>query len=359
MRWRRRGTPRTLYFAPDYTKVNPFQTMMNAALAPGIVAVPVPMRRITEGLRAAAAGSVFHLHWTAPILQTAPDQDAAERALADFTEALVEFQSRRGRVIWSIHNVLPHDVKHRDVELALMRLLAERADRVHVLWAGTPAAVASLYPIDPSRTVLIEHSSYAGVYPDEMSRADARQQLGIDADAAVILALGAIRPYKGLDRLLDVVDSLEAIDLRVLVAGRVPKGEFADDLRARCEANPRVIADFSHIPDDELQIWFRASDVAVLPYLDILNSGSFWLAASFGVPIVAPRLGALAEFDGEPFVRLFDPEDDESLRQTVSEALGEFVGDEDAPAAARAAAASRPPQDMAEAYADVVRDLLA
>ena len=106
MRWPGRKRVRTLYFAPDYTAFNPFQSMLNGALASDITAVPVPAKELVARLREADPGSVFHLHWTAPILQWAKDRAAAEQALADFVDALAGFQSRGGKLIWSIHNAL-------------------------------------------------------------------------------------------------------------------------------------------------------------------------------------------------------------------------------------------------------------
>lgn len=363
--WRiwRRAPKRTLYFAPDYRAFNPFQSMLNAALGPGITAVPVPAKQVVQGLRDAAAGSVFHLHWTAPVLQWSKDHAEAEQSLAEFIDALAGFQARGGKLVWSIHNAVPHDSKFADLDLDLVRLLAERADRVHVLSPDTRELVANLYALDPLRTVVIEHSSYLGQYPDNVSRADARAELGLDRDAKVIVALGGIRPYKGLDRLLDAFEAIADDDTRLLVAGQPRAGEFADELRRRCEANSRVIAHFARVPDDELQVWLHAADVAALPYLDILNSGGYWLAVTFGLPVVAPRAGTLAQFDDEPHVRLFDPgspqSGTESLRGTLEQALLELVGNDAAGASARAAAQSRSPQRMAAEYAAFVRGLFA
>lgn len=359
--WRiwRRTPKRTLYFAPDYRAFNPFQSMLNAALGPSVTAMPVPAKQVVQALRDAEAGSVFHLHWTAPVLQWSKDHAEAEQSLADFMDALAGFQARNGKLIWSIHNAVPHDSKFPDLDLDLARLLAERADRIHVLSPDTPDLVANLYVLDPRRTVLIEHSSYLGQYPDGVSRADARAELGLDPDAKVIVAVGGIRPYKGLDRLLDAFEAIADDDTRLLVAGQPRAGEFADQLRRRCEANPRVIAHFARVPDDELQVWLHAADVAALPYLDILNSGGYWLAVTFGLPVVAPRAGTLAHFDGEPHVRLFDLGSQESLQGTLEQALQDFVGDDAARGSARAVAQLRSPQRMAAEYATFVRGLFA
>ena len=67
------------------------------------------------------------------------------------------------------------------------------------------AEVEGLYPLVPERTFVVEHPLYSGVYPDYVSRAAARRMLGVDDDEVVLLGFGAIRPYKGFDRLVRAV----------------------------------------------------------------------------------------------------------------------------------------------------------
>lgn len=356
----RRVRKRTLYFAPDYTANNPFQTMLHASLGPGITPVGVSGKVLVDSLASAEPGSIFHLHWTAPILQPATTRDAAERTLARFVDAVEGFQARGGKLLWSIHNALPHDARFRDLEVDLARFLADRADRIHVLSPETSDLVRNLFDLDPARTVVIEHCSYLGQYPNDVTVAEARRRLDLAVEDKVLVTLGGIRPYRGPDRLLDAFESIDDPAARLLIAGRprTSDGDFAERLQRRCQANPRVRAVFERVRDEDLQVWLGAADVAVLPYLDILNSGGFWLAMTFGVPVVAPRAGALARFDGEPFVRLFDPDEADSLRQTLELALDDFAGNEAARAAARDLAESRRPAVMAAAYARLVDEVL-
>ena len=126
--------------------------------------------------------------------------------------------------------------------------------------------------------------------------------------------------------MLDVFDELLANDpsLRLLIAGKPLDVEGMADLEARCAEHPRVVSRFERIPDDELQVWYGAADLAVLPYTNILNSAAFRLAMSFGVPAVGPRMGALAAYEGKSYVRLFDPDSPEDLRNVVRAAVGDL-----------------------------------
>ncbi len=60
------------------------------------------------------------------------------------------------------------------------------------------------------------------------------------------------------------------------------------------------------IPDDQMQVYLRAADAVVLPYRDVLSSGSAILAMTFGQPVIAPAIGCLPESLGSEGTILYD-----------------------------------------------------
>lgn len=352
---------RLVHFAPNY-KGNPYQRMLYAGL-PGINARAVPVKDITEHLAGQAASGrpgLFHLHWTNTILQSAETEMEARARLDAFTRALESFTAAGGTLIWTIHNVVPHDADFVDLEVELATTILRYAARVHLLSAQTIDQASSFYAIDPTKAVVIELSSYHGVYPNTVSRSEARAALGIAPTDKTLLVAGYIRPYKGIDRMLEVFDDLLAEDatLRLLIAGRPLDAEGVADLEARCAAHPRVVSRFARIPDDELQLWYGAADVAVLPYTNILNSAAFRLATSLGVPAVGPRMGALTAFDDKPYVRLFDPDSRDDLRDVVRAAVADFAGNEQVRQVALRDAEAHAPEVMAAEFARFIEPLL-
>jgi glycosyltransferase involved in cell wall biosynthesis len=352
-----------LHFFPDWRGGNHFQQMLFERL-PDIDVAAVPVADLSEHLaHRAATGDpgVLNLHWTTPILARAATEDEAAAAVAAFVRLLGAFRGAGGRLVWTVHNVVPHDARFGEHEIALARCLAANADVVHVLNPATAAAVAPYYELDPSRVVVIEHSSYLGVYPDTMSRARARRRLGLKPRHKVLVSLGQLRPYKGLDRLVDTFELMRADDrrLRLLVAGRPGRGPAMRALVQRITHTPGTVSRFKRLPDQRLQVWLRAADLAVLPYTDILNSGSFLLAETFGLPVVATRAGGLAARGGEEHVRLFGEDDFEStLRSAVRDMVTDRDGASRARASAYAAAAARPPARMASEFARMVGSLM-
>ena len=358
----RQGSRRAVHVAPFY-RGNPYQAMLYAAMDDVGVAV-VPVDDITEHLAARAVATqpgLLHLHWTNPILQPAESESEARKWLDGFVAALDAFAAAGGKLIWTIHNVLPHDARYHDLEIEMANEILHHADLVHLLSKETLDLVDGVYDVDPQRVVIVEHSSFTGVYPDWITRDGARERLGIDPADKVLIIVGGIRPYKGIDRMLDIFDELvvEDASLRLLIAGRAGKQPGIAELEERCAAHPRVMSRFTHLPNADLQAWFAAADIAVLPYVNILNSSAFQLAPSFGLPVVGPRMGALTAAEDEPYVRLFDTSSPDDLRDVVRGAIRDFVGDEDMRQTARTAAAARPPAAMAEAFARVIDRVLA
>ncbi|WJX99740.1 glycosyltransferase [Curtobacterium sp. 458] len=321
---------RSLVVFPAY-RDNPYLNLM--LLAPRAagwnVVETLRLEQLEGHLGHLGAGDVFHMHWTSPIVQRADDDHEAARARLDrFRAAVDAARSRGARLVWTIHNVLPHDARHLDLELELDRYLAATADVVHVMNSDTPAAVSEYYQLDPSRVVRIPHPSYQGVYPATSSRDDARDALGLAPDDRAVLAFGQMRPYKGLDLLIEAVRTLAPAERPVLLLA----GRTSDEDRATIDTmlgdDLRAVREHDHVEDVDVQRWFRAADLAVFPYRRVLNSGALHLAASFEVPAVLPDEPHLrAEFGGEGWVRWFDPADAvRALAGVLAEPVGAAEG---------------------------------
>jgi glycosyltransferase involved in cell wall biosynthesis len=143
------------------------------------------------------------------------------------------------------------------------------------------------------------HGHYIDCYPNRISRAEARDRLALPPDSRVVLSLGRLQPYKGIENLVEAFRSVAGAKDVLLIAGLPSDAEYEARLRAVCDQaageGRQVRYDPRLVPDDELQIYFNACDLVALPFRQILNSGSLLMAMSFGCPIVAPRHGSIPE----------------------------------------------------------------
>ena len=91
-----------------------------------------------------------------------------------------------------------------------------------------------------------------------------------------------------------------------------------------------------YVPDDEVGLFFRAADVSVLPYRQIYQSGVVALSYAQGLPVIAARVGSLADdvLDGETGL-LFRPGDVEDLVRKIKAYYSSDLFRQPAAAAAR------------------------
>ncbi len=135
-----------------------------------------------------------------------------------------------------------------------------------------------------------------------LTSADAKRRLGILDSDKTILFFGVIVPYKGLEHMIAAFQRLLPThrDYRLIVAGRPRKDAAAywDALRHTIDTSidpERIVLRIEHIPDEDVEVYFKAADVVVLPYTRIFQSGVLFLAQSFGLPAVVTDVGSLKE----------------------------------------------------------------
>jgi glycosyltransferase involved in cell wall biosynthesis len=305
---RREGCPMVIFW-PDYSQGNPYQRLLYAGADAEFVAGD-----IDAALQALASGTVrpadlvFHLHWLNALFRNTKTEDAA-RTLADaFVIKLERLRAAGARLIWTIHNSLSHDTPFPHIEVDLSARIAQLADVIHLHSAGSAEEVARHFAVPRDKVRVARHGHYIGAYPDFIDRDQARAALGIGAEDDVILFTGLVRPYKGVENLVSAFRNIlaERPRARLLIAGQ----QWFDPLESpglTAAERARILTTNRFVENGELQLFFRAADIAAYPYQNILTSGSVLLALSFGVPVVVPRVAMTADvLEGAEAGALYD-----------------------------------------------------
>lgn len=153
-----------------------------------------------------------------------------------------------------------------------------------------------------SNTFTIAHGDYLDLPDRSITKADARRALGISNGYKVVLFFGQIKRQKGLDILLESLTTLPD-DIHLIIAGKPWKDDFSSyqEQVDRLNLGARVHTYIRYIPDEERELFFKLSDVIVIPYREIYQSGVLLMAMSYGVPLIASDLPANAAIieDGE------------------------------------------------------------
>jgi len=224
----------------------------------------------------------------------------------------------RGRPqVLTMHNVIRRERPSRR--------LAERMDAVIVhtrhgaeLLGGGP------------RVHVIPHGAF-----DHLARQSGEAALPEELAAVekpVVLCFGVVRPYKGVDVLVDAFRSIEGAELWVV--GR-PLGVSLEDL----DAPPNVRFVPRYVPDSELPAYFRRADLLVLPHRSVDASGVQFAGLAFGKAMVLSDVGGFRELvEDHGAGRLVAPGDPDALATAIGELLADPAEREELARRARAAA---------------------
>jgi glycosyltransferase involved in cell wall biosynthesis len=144
--------------------------------------------------------------------------------------------------------------------------------------------------------------------------------LNIPADAPAFLFFGQVRPYKGVENLIEAFSTLQGAQLRLVIAGEPKPQALERSLSAQAKTDSRITTHFGFVPDDQIPVYLNACDLVVLPYLDSLTSGAAVLAMSYGRAVCAPQLGCLKELPPETAI-LYDSRQPDGLQSALEKAL--------------------------------------
>lgn len=278
---------------PDYRKDNPYQQLLADALDELGVEVVFTRgyRRALPFSRALAAEpeiSVLHLHWLTPYLR-------GESYLAKMIYAIKLLldlwlvKARGVKLAWTVHNMVTHETKTPKLEVWLSRKLAALTDSLIVHSKGAKDAVVEQFKVRPSKIAIIPHGDFGDAYGEKVPQAQARKQLGLDPQVPVFLFFGMIRPYKGVQQLLQAWRENPPLhqNAALVIAGDARDPEMAESVSAAASGNPNVYLCMQFIPDDDVPVFFGAADCMVLPFTQSLTSGSLALAKTYSLPVVA------------------------------------------------------------------------
>ncbi len=131
-----------------------------------------------------------------------------------------------------------------------------------------------------------------------MTTPQAKEALGIPINMKTVLFFGAIRPNKGLDNLLLSLPRVKKSipNIKLLIVGEPCENykKYAEMIqRENIEEN--VFEQLNYVPNHAVSQYFFASDLVVLPYNEITQSGVLQIAYAFGKPVVATAIGGFNE----------------------------------------------------------------
>ena len=219
-------------------------------------------------------------------------------------------------VVMTAHDVLPREP--RPGQVRAQARLWHRADAVVVHSEHGRRRLVDAVGVSPDKVEVIPHGPFdhLAAIPDPMPLPP---ELG-GTDGPVVLAFGLMRPYKGLDDLVDAWQGVKGATLWIV--GR-PRMDISGLMR-RAPGSVRFLTRF--VDDREIPSIFQAADLCVLPYTEIDQSGVLATALAFRKPLLLSDAGGFPEVESAGAARCFPAGDTAALREQLNEMLSSPVG---------------------------------
>jgi glycosyltransferase involved in cell wall biosynthesis len=194
------------------------------------------------------------------------------------------------KVVWTAHNILPHDPIFRD-DIAIRRFLVQRSAAVIALSQNAEKVLERDF--QPRQVLIIPEGPL--FHPTTFSRDEFRNELEVPEGNVLLVSLGNLAPYKGLSDLLRTSQNLSE-ELSIRIAGWCEAAEEVE-LEKMCAEAKLSGADiqiaFRKLSNNEFGGYLQAADFYVAPFREITNSGSLNAALTAGLPVVIPDLSSL------------------------------------------------------------------
>jgi glycosyltransferase involved in cell wall biosynthesis len=220
----------------------------------------------------------------------------------------------RRPTVLTAHDLLPREP--RPGQAWAQRRLYDAVDAVVVHSGyGRNLLVAEL-GVDAAKVRVIHHGAFEHLTRVEHELPLPGELAGVRAP--VVLFFGLLRPYKGLETLLEAWRGVSGAELWIVGRPRMALAPLQDRAGAGVRFIPRFVSDV------ELPAFFRHADVVVLPYVRTERldwSGVLATALAFGKAIVVSDVGGFAELASAGAARLVPPGDPVALRDALVQLL--------------------------------------
>jgi glycosyltransferase involved in cell wall biosynthesis len=267
--------------------------------------------------RAAGAADVVHFQWL---------------ALQQLDGLLLPARRTRERahrpLVLTAHDILPREA--RPARRRAQQRLYRHFDAVVVHSQAGRERLTEDLGVARERVHVIPHGAFT-----HLAAGGERTPPPFQTDLPVVLFLGLLRPYKGLEVLLEAWRGIDGAEL--WVAG-MPRMDVSA-LRARAPASVRF--DLHFINDPELRGYFERADLVVLPYLQADQSGVLFTALAFGRPLLLSDVGGFPELGATGAAQIVPAGDAGALHHALAQLLADGAQRKRLADAAAAAARER------------------
>lgn len=222
------------------------------------------------------------------------------------------FKKSGGKLVWTVHNKMPHDSGYKLLNYKIRSSMANWADLLHVHCKSAVEEISKFYDQPKSKFRIIPHPSYPVTSiprNQAIEKLNKKRSLNLKQSDQLFLMFGNISSYKQIDKVADMFTELPE-HKKLIIVGPVKKGQMKNyrEIKEResSQSNIKMLPYF--VPEDDVPLYHNACDCVVFNYSRILTSGGFALAKSYHCEVIAPNLGCLSDLNGDN-VHLFESQE--------------------------------------------------
>ena len=308
--------PKRVWMWPRTSGLNVYNNLLTEALTDaGIEIKDLSHGKFMLKVGKARRGDIVHVHWFHHAYR---HRNPIVSILKSFIliVTLVYMRFRRIDLVWTIHNLYPHDSKRRPAERFMRSLICRFSTGLIVASESIKRKVIQEFGVSERKLHVVKHGHYLDVYKPKGQCV--RELYDIDKDDDVFLFLGAIKPYKGVDDLVKAFRAMRTEHTHLIIAGKAD-AELESYLQGlRQEEGIILMPGF--IPDEEVADLMNAADALVLPYKEITTSGSAILGLTFRKLVVMPDNEFIDDYFLEHMAVRYNPRTDGGLALALEEA---------------------------------------
>lgn len=224
---------------------------------------------------------------------------------------------KKKKILFVCHNVFPHE--RFPMDKFLCKLVLRQGDYFVVQSHLDEADLLTVCPY--AKYIVTPHPTYSVFNMTNMSKGDARGKLNINAKTPTMLFFGFVREYKGLKYLLKAMPHVKkrVSDIQLWIVGDFgeDKGEYLKLIEEN-DITESVKVVEGYIPDKEVEKYFAATDLVVLPYVSATQSGIVQIAYGFEKPVIVTNVGGLPDVvDNQKTGYIVEKENDKELAETI------------------------------------------
>ena len=259
---------------------------------------------------------IVHFHW----LVNYYDNPSLKRTIINaltFIQKLFLIKKSGKQLFFTCHNLFPHSSRNRLIDWVVRVFILHLSDTV-IVHSNVAQKKIKKYFLKRKNVCVIPHGNYIGAYQNVVPKDQARDNFNLDKKDKVFLFFGSLQEYKGITDLITAFKALNSDNAKLIIAGKASDRSYGETLEALCKDDSSILLENRLLDDHELQVYFNAADVAVLPFKKILTSGSLLLAYSFGCPVLIPDLPALREYSNPEVAFYINENLTSALEHTIS-----------------------------------------